>query len=273
MISLDSESKERNMTTRNTCSVFVAAAAIFSCGGVLADNVENEPRYLSVECMKSTSPEYQSIEIDVWLPMHQEMVEQRKQERWALYWVKYGDRSRCDYYTVTTYVGSAQLNAVPSFDEVFKVAHPRGDFTKAMVRTGASRQHVASELWQMVDAIPSNQHRFAIVNRMNAADPDAYERMETRVFKPGHEALVDGGYRAGWAMYALVSPLGSSIPYNYSTVDLVDHLDPVPMAQAMMSANPERDLDALQALLALREQVSSETWELIAATEPRDLRK
>ncbi len=181
------------MTTRSTCSVFVAAAVIFSCGGVLADNVEKEPRYLSVECMKSTSPEYQSIEIDVWLPMHQEMVEQRKQERWALYWVKYGDRSRCDYYTVTTYVGSAQLNAVPAFDEVFKVAHPRGDFTKAMVRTGASRQHVASELWQMVDAIPSNQHRFAIVNRMNAADPDAYERMETRVFKPGHEALVDGG--------------------------------------------------------------------------------
>ncbi len=260
------------MNARSTLLAVVAAVAAFS-GATIADDQQQEPQYLSVECMKSTSPEYQSVETDVWLPMHQEMVEQRKQERWALYWVKYGDRSRCDYYTVTTYVGSAQLNAVQAFDEVFKVAHPRRDFTKAMVRTGASRQHVASELWQLVDAIPSNQHRFAIVNRMSADDPDAYERMESRVFKPGHQALVDGGYRAGWAMYALVSPLGSSIPYNYSTVDLVDHLDPVPMAEAMMSANPDRDLDALQELLALREQVSSETWELIAATEPRDGKK
>lgn len=255
-------------TTRMHLAAF-AAACVFS-GSTIADEHQAEPHYLSVECMKSTSPEYQGIETDVWLPMHQEMVEQRKQERWALYWVKYGDRSRCDYYTVTTYVGSAQLNAVPAFDEAFKAAHPRGDFTKAMVRTMASRQHVASELWQMVDAIPSKQHRFAIVNRMQAADPDAYERMETRVFKPGHQALVDGGYRAGWAMYALVSPLGSSIPYNYSTVDLVDHLDPVPMAEAMMSANPDRDLDALQELLDLRQQVNSETWALVASTKPRE---
>ena len=68
-------------------------------------------------------------------------------------------------------------------------------------------------------------------------------------------------------MCALVSPIGTSKPYNYATVDFVDHLDPVPMAEAMMSANPDRDLDALQELLQLREQVSSETWELVATTE------
>mgnify|MGYP001556521115 FL=1 len=70
-----------------------------------------------------------------------------------------------------------------------------------------------------------------------------------------------------------MSPLGSSIPYNYSTVDLVDHLDPVPMAEAMMSANPDRDLDALQELLDLREQVNSETWALVASTKPREGKK
>ena len=46
----------------------------------------------------------------------------------------------------------------------------------------------------------------------------------------------------------------------------MDHLDPVPMAEAMMSANPDRDLDALQELLELRDQVTSETWVLVAAT-------
>jgi len=248
-------------------AVFVAV--VFCSAATIADEQQQEPRYVSVECMKSTSLDYRLVETEVWLPMHQERVKRRKQERWALYWVMYGDRSKCDYYTVTTYVGSAQLNAYPAFDEVFKAAHPRGNLDKSMARTLASRQHVASELWLTVDGIPAKQHRFAVVNRMSASDPDAYERMETRVFKPGHQALVDGGYRAGWAMYALVSPFGTSIPYNYSTVDLVDHLDPVPMAKAMLSANPDWDLDALQELLALREQVSSETWALVAATEPR----
>ena len=243
-------------------------AALFSTAAAADD--QQQPTYLSVECMKSTSPAYRWVETDIWLPMHQYMVDQGKQQRWALYWVMYGDRSRCDFYTVTTYAGSRQLNAYPSFEEVFAAVHPDRDFEASMVRTFESRQQVASELWQMVDNVPPKPHRFAIVNRMNAADPDAYERMETGVFKPGHQALVDDNFRKGWAMYALVSPLGTAIPYNYSTVDLVDNLDPVPMAEAMMSANPGRDLDAMQALLDLREQVSSETWALVVATVPQE---
>lgn len=234
-----------------------------------ADDHDRQPTYVSVECMKSTSPRYVSIETEIWQPMHQRLVDDGNRDRWALYYVKYGDRSKCDYYTVTTYTGSAQLNATAALADVFDAVHPQRDFEKAMSDTWSVRRHVASELWVMVDAIPSKRHRFAVVNRMHAADPDAYERMETRIFKPGHQALVDGGYRAGWAMYSLVAPLGTSIPYNYSTVDLVDHLDPVPMAEAMLSANPGRDLEAMQELLALREQVSSETWALVAATEPK----
>lgn len=251
-------------TKRLVLAIVAASVSI----AALADD-RQQPAYISVECMKATSPDYRWIESAIWLPMHQHMVEQGKQQRWALYWVMYGDRSRCDFYTVTTYVGSEQLNAYPSFEEVFAAVHADRDFEKSMARTLAARQQVSSELWQMVDAIPPQQHRFAIVNRMYAADPDAYERMETGVFKPGHQALVDGGFRKGWAMYSLLSPLGTSVPYNYSTVDLVDNLDPVPMAEAMMAANPGRDLDAMQALLELREQVSSETWALVLATKPR----
>lgn len=255
----------------NTLRIFITGftiAAILSSAASVADDEERAPTYISVDCMKSTSPGYSSIETDIWQPMQQELVNQGKRNRWALYRVLYGDRSKCDYYTVTTYTGSAQLNADALLADVFRVVFPGRDFEKAMVDTWTSRQHVASALWMMVDGIRPKPHRYAVVNRMNAPDPDAYERMETRVFKPGHQALVDDGHRAGWAMYALVSPLGTSIPYNYSTVDFVDHLDPVPMAEAMLTANPERDLDAIQDLLALREQVNSETWALVAATEP-----
>ena len=250
-----------------TIKTLITAVAFIVPGALLADDQEPPPLYISVDCMKSTAADYASIETDIWQPMHQEMVARGKMNSWSLYWVRYGDRSKCDYYTVTTYLGSDQLNARPAFEEVFDAVHPDGDFEQAMADTSASREHVASELWLAVDAIPPEQHRYAVVNKMKAHDPDAYERMESRVFKPGHQALVDGGHLSGWAMYALVSPIGTSTPYDYATVDFLDHLDPVPMAEAMMTANPKRDLDELQELLDLREQVSSETWLLVAATE------
>jgi hypothetical protein len=246
----------------------IAAAATMTPSPGYAQDDENAALYVSVDCMKSTAIDYVSVETDVWQAMHQDLVNQGKQNSWALYEVHYGDRSKCDFYTVTTMLGLEQLNGDPTYDEVFQRVHPDDDFMDAMVRTGAARTRVATELWVAVDGTQIKEHRFAVVNVMNTSDPDAYERMESQVFKPGHQALLDGGHRSGWALYALVSPLGTSIPYNYSTVDFSMDLDPVPMAEAMISANPNRDLEAMQELLNLREQVSSQTWRLIAGTEP-----
>jgi hypothetical protein len=251
----------------NALIIGIVTCAIAISGTSVAQDREKRPLYVSVDCMKSTSADYTSVELEIWQAMHQELVNKGEQNSWALYWVMYGDRSKCDYYTVTTHLGNEQLNGNPSVSEVFKAVHPGDDFAEAMARTWASRQHVATELWMAVDGTEIKEHRFAVVNLMNAADPDAYERMESKVFKPGHEALLADGHRSGWAMYTLVTPVGTSIPYNYSTVDFSNYLSPVPMAEAMLSANPDRDLDEMQDLLQLREQVSSQTWVLVASTK------
>ena len=254
--------KTKTLIAASACMALTIASAAY------AEKVQMPALHIAVDCMKSTAADYVSVETDIWLPMHQELVNRGKQDSWALYWVQYGDRSKCDYYTVTGYRGEQQLNGEPAFAEAFAAVHPGDDFTLAMVQTMAARANVATELWVTVDSTIIKSHRFAVVNRMFASDPDAYERMETRVFKPGHQALLDDGHRSGWAMYALVTPLGTSIPYNYSTVDFSNRLDPVPMAHAMLAANEGRDLEEMQALLQLREQYSSETWALVAATEP-----
>jgi hypothetical protein len=251
---------------------YVFSALLAVVIGIVSFAVESQaqqqpPLYIAVECMKATVPDYPGIETDVWQPMHQERVNQGAIYGWSLYFVMYGDRSKCDYYTVTSFLGDAQLNDTPDFEAVFRKVHPGRNFDKTMLATWESRRHVASELWESVDATEIGAHRFATVNRMKAIDPDAYERMESRVFKPGHEALVEGGHRAGWAMYRLLSPIGSSIPYDYSTVDFSNQLSPVPMAEAMLAAHPDRDLDAIQELLELREQVRSETWVRVAGTQ------
>jgi len=250
----------RSLITIIAATVFVASASSY------AQNEPPSPLYVSVECMKSTASDYTSVELDIWQAMHQELVDTGKRNSWALYEVLYGDRSKCDFYTVTTLLGEAQLNHQPAYEEIFRAVHPDDDFEDAMVRTWAVRNRVATELWVVVDGTEIKEHRFAVVNRMNASDTDAYERMESQVFKPGHQALLESGHRSGWGLYALVSPLGTSIPYNYSTADFSMDLNPVPMAEAMIAANPNRDLDAMQDLLRSREQVRSETWALVAAT-------
>lgn len=235
----------------------------------LAQSGASSPLYVAVDCMKSTAVDYVPLEKEVWAPMHQHLVDTGKRNSWALYGVMYGDRSGCDYYTVTTYRGENQLNADAGYEEAFQAAHPGKDAAKVMAKTFASRQHVSTELWLQIDQTELQPHRYAIVNKMYAEDPVAYESMESRVFKAGHQALIDGGHRAGWAVYSLISPTGTSIPYNYGTVDFVNDLSPAPMAEAMLAANPDRDLDAMNDLLELRDHVLSETWELIVATDAR----
>jgi hypothetical protein len=256
------------MMKNNTLATVLAVSAFMLLNAAGAQGLESPPLYAAVECMKSKSPGYPGLETDIWQPMHQELVNQGQQYSWSVYWVLYGDRSRCDYYVVTTYLGDEQLNSHDDIQQLFEEVHPGQDFTAAMAATWDARDLVATELWAGVDSTAIGEHRYAAVNKMMASDPDAYERMETQIFKPGHQALVDDGHRAGWAMYSLVTPFGSSIPYNYSTVDFSNLLSPVPMAQAMMTANPGRDLDKLQELLDLRDQVSSETWLFITGTTP-----
>ena len=245
----------------------IVVAGTFLLPGTVAAQDEDQPLFMSVDCMKSTTTDYVSIETEIWRAMHQQLIDQGKRNSWALYSVMYGDRSKCDYYTVTTFLGQEQLDAYPDYAEVFKTVHPGKDVSKAMARTLASRQHVATDLWMLVDSTEFRPHRFVIVNLMRADDPDAYERMESKVFKAAHQALLDEGHRAGWGVYQLISPIGTAIPYNYGTVDLVNNLAPVPMAEAMIAANPDRDLEEMYELLQLREQVRSETWALVTSTE------
>ena len=240
-------------------------AAAFPCIA-LAQAGASPPLYVALDCMKSTAADYVQLEAEIWAPMHQHLVDEGKRSSWALYGVMYGDRSGCDYYTVTTYRGEDQLNAAVDYAEAFQAVHKGKNVVNAMAKTFASREHVSTELWLQIDQTELRPHRYAIVNKMYTADPVAYESMESRVFKAGHQALIDSGHRAGWAVYSLVSPIGTSIPYNYGTVDLVNDLSPAPMAEAMLAANPGRDLDAMYELLELREHVLSETWVLIAAT-------
>ena len=254
------------MKTKNSFAAAFACALLAYSAGVSAQDADSPSIYVEVDCMDATSADYVSVETDLWLPVHQALVDAGKRNSWALYEVTYGARTVCDYYTVTTYVGEDQLNTNPDYVSVFAEVHSRSDSRSAMARTEASRNRVSTELWRVIDSTAIGEHRYAAVNRMRADDPLTYEQTESRVFKAAHQVLIDEGHREGWAVYELVSPIGTAIPWNYATVDLMNEIGPVPMAEAMLKANPDRDLEELFDMLGVREQVHSEIWMRIATT-------
>ncbi len=248
--------------------LLLAGALLAFAPDARAQESEEPALYVSVECMQATGTDYLFVETNLWLPVHQALVDQGMRNSWALYEVAFGDRSDCDYYTVTTYLGEEQLNAEPRYDAVFAEVHSSTRTADAFERTYAARDRLSTELWRTIDSTEIGAHRYAVINRMHAEDPLTYEQMESRVFKAAHQMLIDEGHRAGWAVYELVAPAGTAVPWNYATVDLMDEIGPVPMADAMLAANPDRDLEELQELLDVREQVHSEIWTRIATTTP-----
>jgi hypothetical protein len=238
--------------------------------GLLSSSVtaeaDKQPLLVVTHCMKSASPDYLGVETDLWLPMHQRMIKEGKKISWALYRVLYGDRSKCDYYVVESYLGEDQLNqAHQVVDKVFSAVHPGQDMTKAMLRTESSREIVASSLWVSVDAVEIKPHKFVTVNWMLADDPEKYIALERNMWKPVHQVLADNGHRAGWGLYVLVSPAGDAHEYNFATVDFSSKIGRVPVRIAMKSAHPKKDPDTIEAQTSsVRHYVYGQTWVRIA---------
>ncbi len=254
------------MKKTGSIATFVFCALLAFPPNSVAQENDDAALFVVVECMQATSTDYLWVETNLWLPVHQALVDAGNRNSWALYEVAYGDRTVCDYYTVTTFRGDEQLNFEPRYDAVFSEVHANRQTADDFARTAAARDRLSTELWRMIDSTEIGDHRYAVINRMRADDPLTYEQMESRVFKAAHQVLVDEGHRAGWGVYELVSPIGTSIPWNYATVDLMNELGPVPMADAMLAANPGRDIEELHELLEVREQVRSEVWTRIAST-------
>ena len=249
---------------------FILLSTLALPGMSAAEEAQPEPLFVVSHCMKSASPTYvDDVEMDLWLPMQQNMVDQGKKVGWSLYRVMYGDRSKCDYFVVETYLGEEQFNAAPDLEEVFDEVHPRQNFDKAMAKTDVSREMVETHLYVTVDGVDIQPFTYATVNWMQAADPEKYVAMEKDVWKPVHQALTDAGHRAGWGLYWRISPGGSSVGYNYTTVDFFNKFAQIPMEETFKSVHPDMDLEkAGELALATRDNVYSQTWMRIAGTTP-----
>jgi len=95
----------------------------------------------------------------------------------------------------------------------------------------------------------------------------AYVDMERNVWKPYHQALVDAGQHAWWGLYAVRSPTGTEVGYNYATVNVFSKFTDMEVLfseDVLRKVHPGKDLAAIEdEALATRDLVRSEVWQLI----------
>ncbi|MDX1531290.1 MAG: hypothetical protein R3362_07175 [Rhodothermales bacterium] len=97
-----------------------------------------------------------------------------------------------------------------------------------------------------------------------------YVATERGVWMPIHLARMTRGLMNGWAMYTLIFPRGTTMPYNYGTVDFYSEAGDVvaPFTEeALREAHPnatEADLtDMFERTETSRDIFKSELWTLL----------
>ncbi len=127
-----------------------------------------------------------------------------------------GETAECDFITSRTYRGAPSDVALGSATASEKAGV---DQQKSSAQFRSSARVISSSLWRVVDGFGDVAvGDYFTINRMLAEPVADWAELETRIFKPVHEARAKGGPIKAWFAYAMVSPSGDDLNYNAATV-------------------------------------------------------
>jgi len=239
-------------------SIFIL---VFCMVPVLSTAQTEDPIYIQIDFMnvkQGVGAEYVAMEQEIWKPVHKERINQGMISYWGLYEAIYTEPDASyNYITVNVFHDLSKLENFFDY-EIIESAHPGRSMNAILNRTLESRDFVHNEVWQLVDSVlpeePNDNARYLVVNDFQV-QPGAggeYLAVEEEYWKPIHEYRVDNEMMAGWHLYELMMPAGSSIPYNYKTVDFYESLgdleQPLTM-ELVQTANPELSEIGLDAFM------------------------
>lgn len=91
-----------------------------------------------------------------------------------------------------------------------------------------------------------------------------YERVETEVWKPIHEARQEAGAMRDWVLYRVQYPQGTEAPYTHVTVNVYDtwaDYDQQELERWVAEVHPDRSFEELvEEANAARDYVRGEIW-------------
>ncbi len=205
-------------------AVWLLAACLL---GVMPAQAQEQEVYVTVSYMKVAPGQgdaYVQFEKELWMPVHQERVNAGNILGWYLYGVQSPSGTEVHHnYAVVTVFGSfeAMENSYP--EGVWEKVHPDVSSDEVGERTGAARDLVRGETWQLLDQVPetplATPAPYITVGYMKVPPGGGAQYMELeQLWKKIHQVRINEETLANWGVYGLVFPGGSATEYNYATV-------------------------------------------------------
>jgi hypothetical protein len=124
---------------------------------VFPEGAPADYEYIQVNKMKvnpSMGGEYVSQEVDVWKPVHQELIDNEARAGWSLWETTYptGMGMEYNFVTVDYFKDFSKIGAADVFG-AFEKVHPDKDPMDLINAIGETRDHVKAELWRVVDSV------------------------------------------------------------------------------------------------------------------------
>lgn len=182
----------------------------------------NPTEYLLFEFMSvpdENTQDYLSVE-QFWSGIHEQRVADKSIQGWDLWQlIPSGSHQGSQYLTVTIFPSlNAMLSAMTSLDVVgyAKKAYPNKSEKEIMAmleKTVKSRDVAYQVLFKGVDETKDDFKMqvgtVVTLDVMKQLD-DSYEKVESEIFKPWHQQLVDDGKKGHWGFIRAILPEGST---------------------------------------------------------------
>jgi hypothetical protein len=193
---------------------------------------EKSQLYLLFEFMQVNDEQgsnYWAVE-DFWSQIHKQRVTDKTILGWDLWSLTpSGAKQGSQYFTVTLFPSlQAMLEAATSWDVIAtaKKAYPKmseKDLNAMMEKTVKSRdianQVFIKEIDKTKDDFEMKPGIMATMDIMKQLD-DSYEKVESEVFKPWHQKMVNDGKKGNWDLLQVILPAGTEAYGTHLTVSM-----------------------------------------------------
>lgn len=210
------------------------------------------PLYLLFEFMQvndDQGSDYWAVE-EFWSGIHKQRVADKSILGWDLWSLSpAGTKQGSQYLTVTLFPSlKDMLQAMSSMDAMAyaKKAYPgktEKELSAMFDKTLKSRDMAHQVVLKQVDRTKGDFQMkigtLATIDIMKQLD-DSYEKVESDIFKPWHQDLVDKGKKGSWELLRTILPAGSEAYGTHLTVSMFN--DAAQLAASMEGANGEMDL-------------------------------
>ncbi|HZL12214.1 MAG TPA: hypothetical protein VFC65_19690 [Prolixibacteraceae bacterium] len=208
--------------------------------------------------------DYWSVE-DFWSGIHKQRVADKSILGWDLWSLTpSGEEQGSQYLTVTVFASlKDMLQAIGSLDVMAyaKKAYPNKsekDLYAMFEKTGKSRDMAHQVLFKIIDQTKDDFKMkvgtYITLDIMKQVD-DSYETVESEIFKPWHQKMVDEGKKGNWQLLQAILPAGSESYGTHITVSMYN--DVAQLAAFMEGSGGDMDLTNQ---LAVKEGLKTRDW-------------